>query len=104
MLLLVVAVICCNGIGSACRGTVGGDVAIGDVAAVLRCVGTTGCELHCLNRQLWWLLRWSLRASLLVVQPLSVFQLHGLLPVGLQVEALLVVLFVLLLGLSKGMH
>jgi len=38
--------------------------------------------------------------SLLVVQPLSVFQLHGLLPLGLQVEALLVVLFVLVLGLS----
>ena len=33
-----------NGIGSACRGTVGGDVAIGEVAAVLWCVGTTGCE------------------------------------------------------------
>jgi hypothetical protein len=42
--------------------------------------------------------------SLLVVQPLSVFQLHGLLPLGLQVEALLVVLFVVALGLSKGMH
>ena len=41
--------------------------------------------------------------SLLVVQPLSV-QLHGLLPLGLQVEALLVVLFVSVLGLSKGMH
>ena len=41
---------------------------------------------------------------LLVVQPFSVFQLHSLLSLGFQVEALLVELFVLVLGLSKGMH
>ena len=42
--------------------------------------------------------------SLLVVQPLSVLQLHSLLSLGLQVEALLIELLVLVWGLSKGMH